>query len=238
MKIIKATSKAADAIVKQLDRMFMNESAILPVFEIEESRESEIEGRMEKTEYLSVILAQEHDVTFYAFKGFAKRHPGAGMILFDAHPDIETDFKAGKKKYIRELIEQNIINPERIILVGVRKWHANECEYLKAKKIKHYSMREISFEGLTEVSDSVMSVARQWPAIFLSIDLDVLDPAFAPGTKRQEPGGMSSRELIFFIQRLKLLKSLKAVLIACLEPEKDINDLTAKLAAKLIFELS
>jgi len=238
MRLIKITSKAADTIVKQLDKMFMNELAVLPVLEIEECKESEIETKMEKAEYFTAILAPEHDVSFNAFKGFAKRHPGAGIILFDAHPDIEEDFNPGKKKYLRELIEQNIISPEKIIIVGVRKWHANECQYLKANKIKHYTMRELSFEGLREISDSVMIVARQWSALFLSIDLDVLDPAFAPGTNKQEPGGMSSRELIFFIQRLRMLKNLKAVLIACLNPEKDLNSITAKLAAKLVIELN
>jgi len=83
-----------------------------------------------------------------------------------------------------------------------------------------------------------METARGWGAFYLSIDIDVIDPAFAPGTGFREPGGLTSREMIYFIQRLKRLKNLKMTDITEVNPSKDSADLTVKLAAKLVKELA
>jgi agmatinase len=99
-------------------------------------------------------------------------------------------------------------------------------------------MKEISFEGLHEVADSVMSVARQWSKVYISINIDVLDPAFAPVVNTSEPGGMSTRDLLYFIQRLKMLRNTWMYDVVGFNPDKDVNDITSKTAAKLIVELS
>jgi agmatinase len=83
-----------------------------------------------------------------------------------------------------------------------------------------------------------MSVARQWPKAYLSIDIDVLDPAFAPGTGYAEPGGLTTREMVYMLQRLKLLRNIGMADLVEVNPEKDIQGMTAKAASKLIIELS
>ena len=72
----------------------------------------------------------------------------------------------------------------------------------------------------------------------MSIDIDVLDPAYAPGVGFAEPGGFSSRELIYLVQRFKKLKNLKKVDIVEVNLDKDVNDMTVKMVAKLIWELT
>jgi len=99
-------------------------------------------------------------------------------------------------------------------------------------------MKEIAIEGKREVCESIMSVAREWDGSYLSIDIDALDPAYAPGTGHSEPGGLTTRQLIYFIQRLKILKNLNAADIVEVNPKKDVNDMTSKVAAKLIAELA
>ena len=83
-----------------------------------------------------------------------------------------------------------------------------------------------------------MSVARQFGALYLSIDIDVLDTAFAPGTGHTEPGGLTTRELLYFVHMLKNLKNLKMADIVEINPKKDLNDMTSKIGAKLLVELS
>jgi len=92
-------------------------------------------------------------------------------------------------------------------------------------------------EGIKEVSESVMSVAKNFGSLYISVDIDVLDPGFAPGTGYPEPGGLTTRELLFFLHRLKKLHNLKAMDIVEVNPDKDVNELTSKLGAKLVVEL-
>ena len=97
-------------------------------------------------------------------------------------------------------------------------------------------MKQIQ-ENIGEVCDLLMERVRNSDAFYISIDIDVIDPAYAPGTSYQEPGGMSSRELIYFLQRLTLLKSFKAADIVEINPDKDGTSRTVKLGAKLSAEL-
>ena len=97
-------------------------------------------------------------------------------------------------------------------------------------------MKQIFEHGVKNVVDAVTEKIRSWPAVYLSIDIDACDPAFAPGTGYREPGGLSSRELIYFVQRLNKL-NLGMVDIVEVNPSMDVADLTSKLAAKLMLEL-
>ena len=82
-----------------------------------------------------------------------------------------------------------------------------------------------------------MEQARNFSDLYISIDIDILDPAFAPGTGYIEPAGLSTRELIYLIQRIKLLKNIKKYDLVEVNPDKDINNMTSKVAAKIIKEL-
>ena len=86
-------------------------------------------------------------------------------------------------------------------------------------------MKEIAANGVHEVSESIMSVAKNFSDLYVSIDIDVLDPAFAPGTGYMEPGGLSTRDLLFFLQRLKKLHNLRVFDLMEINPSKDINDI-------------
>ena len=73
--------------------------------------------------------------------------------------------------------------------------------------------------------------------LYFSLDIDVVDPSFAPATGYAEPGGLTSRQLIYLIQRINKIKNLKAVDIVEINPDKDVNNLTVKLGAKVLGEL-
>lgn len=168
----------------------------------------------------------------HAIASFAKSFSNPGVVLFDAHPDSESD-----DDILPSLVLGGLVKPQNILVVGVRSWKKQEIEFLRNHKIKHYSMKEISMEGSEDVCDAVMSVAKDFGALHISIDLDVIDPAFAPAVDSPSPGGMQSRELLYFIQRLKMLKNIKSADVSNFVKCKDSAGITSLAAAKILSEL-
>ena len=92
-------------------------------------------------------------------------------------------------------------------------------------------------EDLREVCDLVMERARNSSGFYISVDIDSIDPAFAPGTFLNEPGGISSRDIVYFIKRLSLLDNLRGGDIVNIRKDLDLNNLTQKLGAKILSEM-
>ena len=89
--------------------------------------------------------------------------------------------------------------------MGLRNWHKNEYNYLKARGIKYFTMEQV-FNDYEEVCDTIMEIVRGFGGTYLSVDIDFLDPAFAPGSGFFEAGGASTRELLYFLKRLKSIQ--------------------------------
>ncbi|MFH1505573.1 MAG: arginase family protein [archaeon] len=244
----KGIELAPEKILTLKDDFFMAENNHLPVFDVDEVKidnsnledsHKAIYDKVKGLDSFTVLLGGDHSLTYPAFKAFAETHENAGIIAFDAHPDLENNFEPPTHEdYLRVLIEKGIVKKENVILVGTRNMHANESGFIKKNKLKVFSMKEISFEGVRDVCDAVMSVAKEFGALYLSLDIDSLDPAFAPGIGHTEPGGLTTRELLYFVHRIKKLKNLKMADIVEINPKKDLNDMTSKVAAKLLVELS
>jgi agmatinase len=238
------------AILEQVKDLFLNESRQTPKWEIEEI--SLVPDNIEETNNnivskaitvfqsskCPVFLGGDHSVTYSLMKAFSTVHAEPGFIMFDAHPDCENDFApVSQEDIITGIVNQGLVNPERIIIIGVRNWDRNEIKFLEEKKIKCYTMKHVFEHGIKNVTDGMMEMAVNWPSLYLSVDIDVLDPAYAPGTGYREPGGLSTRELLYMLQRLKRLKNLKGMDLVEVNPEKDIDNLTAKTAAKILWEM-
>jgi arginase family enzyme len=185
------------------------------------------------------LLGGDHSITYAGFKAFARKNPGAGLLILDAHPDCEqgTDIPS-HEDFVRLLVQQGIVAPDRLMHFGLRNFTGGEKQFLDMNKIQYFTMRQIKQTGYNSSIDSMTEIANSWPALYLSIDIDVADPSCAPGTGYLEPGGFTARQLINLIQRLKLLRNLKMCDIVEVNPKKDVNDMTSKLAARLMVELS
>ncbi|MBW2976041.1 arginase family protein [Candidatus Woesearchaeota archaeon] len=244
MLLLKPSSsqEAANIILSELKSLHLNESGLLPFFNAEEIKaDTENETVIETKNFLEkseqCIAIGDRSLTTPCLKALSGKFSNSGLIVFDSHPNCMTDHEDPDKNYLKLLIEQGIIKKENVVLIGLRSWHRDEHKFLKDNKIKTFTMKEISAENLNEISDSVMSVAKNFNALYLSISISAVDPAFAPGTNEAEPGGLTSRELLFLLSRLKMLKNLKFIDLVGMQPEKDINSLTAKLGAKIISEM-
>ncbi len=238
---------APDKIVECMKQFYLSEQGVFPNYAVDAVAidQSNIQASMQaihdKVQQLKqnfILLGGDHSVTHPAFKAFASQFKNAGMIVFDAHPDCMQPFSAPThENFLRTLIEEGIVKPENVVLVGIRNWDKEEYRFLQEKNIKYYPMKALASEGLQTICDAVMAAAKDWEALYLSIDVDAVDAAFVPGTGYPEVGGLTSRELLYFVHRIKHLKNLKAADIVEVNPPKDIADMTARLAAKLAIEL-
>ena len=184
-----------------------------------------------------VFVGGDHSVTYPLFKAFAKRHSNPGMVIFDAHPDcVSTFHPPSHEDWLRTLVDDGVVKPENIILVAVRNIDETERKFLAAKKIRVYEAARLR-GNVDEACDGIMELANAFGALYVSVDIDAVDPAHAPGTGYIEPAGLSARDMVYFIQRLRLLKNFRAADIVEVNPGRDVNNMTVKLAAKLAVEM-
>lgn len=189
----------------------------------------------------SLFLGGDHSLSYPLTRSFFDYCENSGkepaLIIFDAHPDLmePVDNKIPThEEWLKALINDGF-NPKNILLVGVRNSDPSELKVIKELGIKMVSVNDLmlSLEGKT---DYIMEFGYG-KSVYVSIDIDIVDPAFAPGVGYPEPAGISSRELIYIVQRMNLMKNLVAVDLVEINPSKDVRDLTSKLAAKIVSEL-
>ena len=174
-----------------------------------------------------IILGGEHLITLGSFSCFPK---DTGYVVFDAHYDLRdqyADIKLSHAAYLRRLVEKR--GPENIVHVGARAFVKEELAFLKDNKISTVSDKEIRDGNGPKLLQDITST---FDSLYLSIDLDVLDPAFAPGVGNPEAVGISSRELYGLVTTLQN-KKIEAADIVELNPTYD-NGATASMAAKMI----
>ncbi len=253
----KGCEKAGEEILKKLkEEIFSNEffepinSEELKIEKLELNNDIPFESNeriySKAKEFFSkeekiIFLGGDHSISYPLakafFEFFNKKQEETCLIVFDAHPDLMPSVDKSMpthEEWLRQLIEDGFPK-ENILLIGVRNSDIHESDFIKENKIKIISINSI-LEDIDNIADTIMEFT-QGRKTYLSLDIDVLDPVFAPGTYYQEPGGLSSRELIYLLQRIKNLKNLRAIDVVEINPEKDVNDFTVKLGAKLLAEL-
>jgi len=172
-------------------------------------------------------LGGEHLITLGSFTCFPK---DTGYVVFDAHYDLRdqyADIKLSHAAYLRRIVEER--GSENIVHVGARAFVKEELAFLKEHNIKTVSDKDIRDGNGTKLLKDITST---FDKIYLSIDLDVLDPAFAPGVGNPEAVGISSRELYDLVTTLQNKKIVAADIVE-LNPTYD-NGATASMAAKMI----
>lgn len=174
-----------------------------------------------------IILGGEHLITLGTYMSFPKE---TGYLVFDAHYDLRNeyaDIKLSHASYLRRIVEKR--GAENIVHIGARAFVKEELAFLTENKIKTISDKDIrEGNGPWLIKDAISTFDK----IYTSFDLDVLDPAFAPGVGNPESVGITSRELFDMIHSL-VDKQIIGVDIVELNPTYD-NGATASLAAKIM----
>ncbi|MBI4143730.1 arginase family protein [Candidatus Woesearchaeota archaeon] len=185
----------------------------------------------------SIILGGDHSITYASFKAFAMQHTNAALVVFDAHPDLMQEFETPThENYLRMLVSESILKSGNLVILGIRAVDEEELNYLREKGIKYYSATDCVMRK-EDICDEAMAFVKNANALYLSIDIDCVDPAFAPATGYPEPGGLSSNDILYFISRFRMMKNFKGGDIVEANPSKDINKITCKLAARILADL-
>lgn len=176
------------------------------------------------------ILGGEHSLTYGTYMSFPK---DTGYVVFDAHYDLRDEFadtKLSHAAYLRRIVEER--GSENILHVGARAFVKEELEFLKENNIKTITDSQVR-DG--KGPQLLKEFSSSFDSLYTSFDLDVLDPAYAPGVGNPEAVGMTSRELFDLIFALKD-KKVTGVDIVELNPQFD-NGSTASIAAKIMSTL-
>jgi agmatinase len=193
---------------------------------------------------IPIVLGGDHSITWPSASAVADvRRPGSiGIVHFDAHADTAPDTwgqLAGHGSPMRRLIESGAVAGRNFVQVGLRGYWPPlpVLEWMREQGLRWHLMTEIEERGAEAVVDDAISEALDGPdAIYLSIDIDVVDPGLAPGTGTPEPGGLLSRELLRAIRRIVGAVDLAGMDIVEVSPPYDWAESTAMIANRAALE--
>ncbi len=188
---------------------------------------------------IPVIMGGDHSITLPELRAIAKTHGPVALIHFDSHTDTNDQY-FGRPYYhgsmFRRAVEENILLPANSIQVGMRgsvysKDAYDESTSLGFKIVTMSAVRDLGLSRLIEIIKDRIGLSK----VFVTFDIDVVDPAFAPGTGTPEVGGFTSAEAIDLIRGLKGLNFVGFDVVEVL-PDYDVAGITALLAANIVYE--
>ncbi|MFX0067458.1 MAG: agmatinase [Promethearchaeota archaeon] len=183
---------------------------------------------------IPVLIGGEHTLTYGSVKALKD---GILVIHFDAHMDLRDSYMGERFSHstvMRRISE--IVGVEAIIQLGIRSCSKEEYEFAEGKVIQ-FSSYDIQEKGVQSIMNSAKNLLAKFDGVYLTIDMDVLDPAYAPGVGNPEPGGLSFSTLLKLVLGIsEASKKVVGLDVVEVVPEYD-NGSTAVSAAKMIFEL-
>ena len=204
-----------------------------------ENRISEIQN----CNAVPIMMGGDHGVTFPGVKAVVRKTGGpTGFLLFDTHLDLSEDFNNDlltRASPVKRILELDEIDKNRVAIIGC-KGPRNLPEWTPLYKklgLKVYSDREVQVRGVENVTrEALKIVSPDGKSPYISVDIDAIDPAFAPGTNSIEPGGLTSREIINGV-RIACEKGFCGFDLVEVSPDFDVKSgITSTLAAKIIVE--
>lgn len=173
-----------------------------------------------------IILGGDHSISYPVVKAIVRRYPSLDILHFDAHPDMYEELYGDRFSHacpFARIMEEGLA--QNLVQVGIRA--ATQAQKTKAAK---HGVRMIEMKDFNE-----KLLLRFANSLYISFDMDALDPAFAPGVSHHEPGGLSTR------QAISVLHALEAEIVGLdvveVNPERDPSGITAAAAVKVIMEV-
>jgi arginase len=173
-----------------------------------------------------IVLGGDHSITYPILKGFAGRYHDLTIFHFDAHPDLYDEFEGSRVSHacpFARIMEERL--GARLVQIGIRTRNRHQGEQAEKFGVEIVPMPELPAYGQLRVQGPV----------YISFDMDVLDPAFAPGISHREPGGMSVREAIAHLHAMR--GTIVGADIVEYNPLQDVAEMTATVAGKILKEI-
>jgi agmatinase len=174
-----------------------------------------------------ISLGGDHSITHPIVRAFARKYNNLSILHFDAHPDIYDSYQGNRNSHaspFARIMEQKLV--KRLVQVGIRTFTSHQLEQVRKFGVESIEMRNVTPDLQLEFDSPV----------YISFDVDALDPAFAPGVSHREPGGLSTRQAIDLIQRLK--GRVVGADIVEFNPRMDPLHITGTVCAKLFKEIA
>jgi formimidoylglutamase len=192
-----------------------------------------------------IVLGGDHSVTWPSASAVARTHGWGriGIIHFDTHADTSDSIDGNLASHgtpMRRLIESGAVMGKNFVQVGLRGYWPDAATFawMREQGMRYHFMQEVWERGLDAViEDAVQEALEGCEAIYLSVDIDVLDPAFAPGTGTPEPGGMAPVDLLRAVRRLATDTPLVALDVVEVSPPYDWADVTVNNAHRVVLEV-
>ena len=177
-----------------------------------------------------IFLGGDHSVTWPLVRAVRPRHERLTIFHLDAHPDLYDELDGRRDSHacpFARILEEGGAN--HLVQAGIRTLNAHQRDQARRFGVEMVQMRQ----GL----EAMVTAARRLAGpVYLSVDLDALDPAFVPGISHPEPGGLSTRELLTILQAIPKGRIVAADVVE-LNPANDLRDLSARVAAKVVGEI-
>jgi len=207
-------------------------------------------GRVEKeaaaliaTGKPSLFLGGDHSVTIPLGRAFAGHYSPkpVGMIHLDSHCDLMDSYDGHRWSHAcpqRRFLEHENVVSKNLVMAGIRNFEVEEMEFLRENSaITVINARQFYSRNHKEIQSQIVEALKDVEAVYLSLDIDVLDPAYAPGTGVPEAGGLSTREVIELVREIMGNLPVKAVDLVEVAPVLDYRDITSWAAVKIIYEI-
>jgi len=191
-------------------------------------------GEVTEAGKMPVILGGEHTLTYAVAQTLRKE---GGVLSFDAHFDLRAEYEGRKLShttFMRRVAEK--LGSSRIFHVGVRAYCKEEVQYALSKRMRYLTASDLRSKGLTKAISIISGFVKELPAYHLTLDMDVLDPAYAPGVGNPEPEGIDLTLLLDLLHNLRGKGNLVSMDLVEVNPEYDHGE-TAIQAAHIIFEI-
>ncbi len=177
-----------------------------------------------------VVLGGEHSISFGAVKAFKDKYPDLTVLQLDAHADLRDEYEGSK--YSHACVMRRVLEVCPAVQVGIRSLSDEEAEFIKQKNIRIFYAKDIYFNS--NWFDDVIN--RLSNNVYVTFDIDCLDPSLVPSTGTPEPGGLLWYPIIKFLRRLAQKKNIVGFDLVELSPIKDMSA-PDFLAAKLIYKM-
>ncbi|HET9782653.1 MAG TPA: arginase family protein [Candidatus Dormibacteraeota bacterium] len=184
------------------------------------------------------VLGGDHCTAIVTLAAQMRRHPGLHVLWLDAHPDL-CDFSRGGHWTcgcaLRRALEASGIEPSRVVIAGGRDFDPEELVFVRENEMLLITAAEIARDGAGAARKIAERLAGH--KVHISFDIDVLDPAFAPGTEIPSAGGLSSRQALELLRGATSSTTLVGFDVVEVSPAFDTADITTLAALKMIFEV-
>jgi len=173
-------------------------------------------------------LGGDHAITYPVIRAIHSVYGPVNILHFDAHPDLYDNYEDNPYSHaspLARILENSLAR--RVIQIGIRTLSPHLRQQVERFGVESCEMKDFDIASFAADFDG---------PVYITVDMDALDPAFAPGVSHHEPGGLSTRDIIGIVQRLP--NQIVGADIVEYNPDRDINDMTAMVAAKLLKEIA